>query len=122
MSEPRPSRLDPNWMFDPSGKPVPIEVAANIRYLERAAFAFTHASNSKSEPPIRAMLTAFCLHACQSLLEAIDTVATAEPKTAVKLSPSIREIGTGQESQAPPHDRAPHAQTLGGALAPACTG
>lgn len=92
MSEPKPSKLDPNWMFDPSGKPVPIEVAAIIRYFERAVFAYNNACNPEAEPRIRAMLTAFCVHACQSLREALQPLADKEPENDEKLRKAVADL------------------------------
>ncbi len=79
-------------MFDQSGKPVPLEVAALIRYFERAAFSFINASNPDADPPLRAMLTAFCLHACQSLREAFDRLASAEPDADETVKQAVAQL------------------------------
>lgn len=69
-----------------------IEQDAVNRYFERAVFAFNNACNPEVEPRIRAMLTAFCLHACQSLREALDSLAKAEPKTDEKLRKAVAKL------------------------------
>ncbi|MCK6631307.1 MAG: hypothetical protein L6Q31_02910 [Fimbriimonadaceae bacterium] len=92
MSDHQAAKPDPNWLFELSGKPVPIEVAAIIRYFERAVFAFNHASNADAEPTVRAMLTPFCLHACQSLREALDSLAKAQPETDEKLREMVAKL------------------------------
>lgn len=79
-------------MFDLNGNPISIEQDAVNRYFERAVFAFNNACNPEAEPRIRAMLTAFCLHACQSLREALDSLAKAEPKTDEKLRKAVAKL------------------------------
>jgi len=68
------SRVDPNWMSDLTGRPVPREVAAVLRYFERAAFAYHGAAKQEALAVVRAMLTAVCVHSCQSLREAFQTL------------------------------------------------
>lgn len=45
------------------------------RYWERVVFTFNHLHNLKTEPPMKAMLTAFCIHATQSVTEALGNLA-----------------------------------------------
>ena len=79
-------------MFDSGGNPISIEQDAVNRYFERAVFAFNNACNPEAEPRIRAMLTAFCLHACQSLREALHRLADKEPENDEKLRKAVADL------------------------------
>lgn len=92
MTEPQSLEQDPNWMFDPSGKPIPIGLAAIFRYFERAAFAFASASKPEAQPPVRAMLTAFCVHGCQSLREALQRIVDVEPEGSGELRQALADL------------------------------
>ena len=69
-----------------------VEVAAILRYFERAVFAFNNACNPEAEPRIRAILTAFCVHACQSLHEALQRLADKEPENDEKLRKAVAKL------------------------------
>lgn len=79
-------------MFDLNGNPISIEQDAVNRYFERAVFAYNNACNPEAEPRIRAMLTAFCLHACQSLREALQRLADKEPENDEKLRKAVAKL------------------------------
>lgn len=79
-------------MFDQNGNPISIEQDAVNRYFERAVFAFNIACNPDAEPRIRAMLTAFCVHACQSLREALQRLADREPENDEKLRKAVADL------------------------------
>jgi hypothetical protein len=79
-------------MFDLSGNPISIEVDSVNRYFERAVFAYNNACNPEADPRIRAMLTAFCLHACQSLREALQRLADKEPENDEKLRKAVAAL------------------------------
>lgn len=79
-------------MFDQNGNPISIEQDAITRYFERAVFAFNNACNPEAEPRIRAMLTAFCVHACQSLRETLQRLADREPENDEKLRKAVADL------------------------------
>lgn len=79
-------------MFDLNGNPISIEQDAVNRYFERAVFAFNNACNPEAEPRFRAMLTAFCLHACQSFREALQRLADKEPESGEKLRKAVADL------------------------------
>ncbi|MBX3097825.1 MAG: hypothetical protein KF812_13300, partial [Fimbriimonadaceae bacterium] len=79
-------------MFDLSGNPISVEQDAVNSYFERAVFTFNNACNPEAEPRIRAMLTAFCVHACQSLREALQRLADKEPGNGEKLIKAVADL------------------------------
>lgn len=78
--------------FDAEGNPTSVELDAVRRYFERAVFALNNACNPEAEPGIRAMLTAFCVHACQSLREALQRLADKEPENDEKLRKAVADL------------------------------
>lgn len=76
-------------MFDSNGNPVPFEIQCLLRYFERAIFSFNAAEQIECPPKSRSMLTAFCLHACQSFNEALVRAYQVSEETEV-VTKSIR--------------------------------
>ncbi len=56
------------------------------RYWERVVFTFNHLHDLKTEPPMKAMLTAFCIHATQSVTEALLKLAEVRKDDDLKAS------------------------------------
>lgn len=56
------------------------------RYWKRVVFTFNHLHNLKTEPHMRAMLTAFCVHATQSVTEALRKLAEVRKDDNLKAS------------------------------------
>lgn len=88
---------DSNWMFDSNGNPVPFEIQSLLRYFERAVFSFNAAEHIECPPKNRSMLTAFCLHACQSFSEALERVnqvntESAAVKNSIRFSALVEEM------------------------------
>lgn len=78
--------------FDEEGNPTSVELDAVRRYFARAVFAFNNACNLEAEPHVRAMLTAFSAHACQSLREALQRLAEAAPENDTTLREAVADL------------------------------
>jgi hypothetical protein len=61
------------------------EVLAIQRYWERAIFSYRQASRGDIDAVHRAMFTAFCVHACQSLVEGIKKLIEVGGETGIEV-------------------------------------
>lgn len=69
---------------------LPEDLKRAIAYLDRAGFAYNNAIAEELNPEARSMITAFCLHACQSLRESLEQFA--ELRSRNEMLESVRNL------------------------------
>jgi hypothetical protein len=81
----------PNRMVDRVGRPRLMEWASAIRYFERAASVFPQ-RDREITPEQRSMLLAFCVHACQSFMEACDAALEIDKGTDPQVRDAVKNL------------------------------
>lgn len=59
---------------------LPGDLRDSCAYFERALFAYNNAAGEGIDPYSKGMLTAFCLHACQSFRESLEQFSTSRTR------------------------------------------